>query len=265
MTDSQKFQKFLDEVQYSRSGLKRYEWIFGETFLSTGGIETTKKVLSQVSINNGSHILDIGSGIGGHSFIMAELFQATVHGIDLSKNMMEIAEKHLEKRPHLKDRIKFEIKDCTKCEFPENSFDLVYCRDTLLHIEPKVELFKNIRKWLKPGGYVLFTDYVRGEDSKKYSDEFKQYLNQRSYHMSTLSDYRSILVQSGFKDINVKDWNVEFKEALQMELDKLRNSKDEFLGAFSQKDFDDLESGWLSKIKRVSQNNQGWVLGYAKK
>lgn len=265
MTDSEKLQNFLDDVQYSKSGLRRYEWIFGETFLSTGGIETTKKVLSHVSLKNGSHILDIGSGTGGHAFIMAELFQATVHGIDLSKNMMEIARKHLESRPHLKDRVRFENEDCTIAKFPDNSFDLVYCRDTLLHIEPKLQLFKNILKWLKPGGYVLFTDYVRGEDSSKYSEEFKSYLKQRSYHMSTLSDYQSILVQSGFKDINVKDWNFEFKQALEMELKKLRDCKNEFLAKFSLEDFNALESGWLSKIDRVGQNNQGWVLGFAKK
>lgn len=265
MTDSQKFQKFLDDVQYSKSGLRRYEWIFGETFLSTGGIETTKKVFSYVFIKDGSHILDIGSGIGGHSFLMAELFKATVHGIDLSQNMMEIARKYLETRPHLKDRVTFEIKDCTNCEFPDNSFDLIYSRDTLLHIEPKVKLFKNIHKWLKPGGFVLFTDYVRGEDSTKYSDEFKSYLKQRSYHMSTLSDYRSILVQSEFNDINVKDWSVEFKQALEMELKKLRDNKQKFIEMFSQEDFNYLESGWLSKIERVGRNNQGWVLGFAKK
>lgn len=265
MGDSEKFQKFLDDVQYNKNGLKRYEWIFGETFLSTGGIETTNKVLAHVSLEPGSKILDIGSGTGGHDFIMAERYKAHVLGIDLSRNMMDVAIKHLEDRPHLKNQVKFEIMDCTTCDFPENSFDLVYSRDTLLHIENKLGLFRNIMKWLKPGGTVLFTDYVKGEDSSLYSNEFKQYLKQRAYHMSTVSEYRNILNQSGFTDVGVKNWNDEFKGALQMELDKLRGKKVEFLKMFSLKDFDDLESGWLAKIERVGKNNQGWVLGFAKK
>jgi phosphoethanolamine N-methyltransferase len=44
------FQAFLDENQYSRKSILRYEKIFGPTYISTGGQETTivifKKYLS---------------------------------------------------------------------------------------------------------------------------------------------------------------------------------------------------------------------------
>ena len=36
------FQEFLDNQQYSMSGILRYEKVFGHTFVSTGGIDTTK-------------------------------------------------------------------------------------------------------------------------------------------------------------------------------------------------------------------------------
>ncbi|KFM80231.1 hypothetical protein X975_01113, partial [Stegodyphus mimosarum] len=36
MTSKDNFQQFLDKKQYSRNGVRRYEWIFGKTFLSTG-------------------------------------------------------------------------------------------------------------------------------------------------------------------------------------------------------------------------------------
>ena len=34
--------EFLDDGQYSRNGILRYERIFGDTFVSTGGFQTTK-------------------------------------------------------------------------------------------------------------------------------------------------------------------------------------------------------------------------------
>ncbi len=34
--------EFLDDGQYSRNGILRYERIFGDTFVSTGGLQTTK-------------------------------------------------------------------------------------------------------------------------------------------------------------------------------------------------------------------------------
>ena len=36
------FQKFLDNHQYSRYGILRYEKVFGEGYVSTGGAETTE-------------------------------------------------------------------------------------------------------------------------------------------------------------------------------------------------------------------------------
>jgi len=38
--------------------------------------------------------------------------------------------------------VSFEIADCTTAEFKPESYDVVYSRDTLLHIQDKPELFK---------------------------------------------------------------------------------------------------------------------------
>ena len=35
-------QKFLDQGQYTRNNILKYEKIFGENFVSTGGLETTE-------------------------------------------------------------------------------------------------------------------------------------------------------------------------------------------------------------------------------
>lgn len=39
---SNDFRNFLDNTQYNMNGILRYERIFGEGFVSTGGAETTK-------------------------------------------------------------------------------------------------------------------------------------------------------------------------------------------------------------------------------
>lgn len=46
-TSSEQLQKFLDENQYTVNGILRYEKVFGEGFISTGGLETTEVSLSQ--------------------------------------------------------------------------------------------------------------------------------------------------------------------------------------------------------------------------
>lgn len=39
-------------------------------------------------------------------------------------------------------QVQFEVADATRRTFPEGSFDVIYSRDTILHIDDKLELFK---------------------------------------------------------------------------------------------------------------------------
>lgn len=44
------FQAFLDENQYTRSGILRYERIFGPTYVSTGGAKTTEEFCRELNL-----------------------------------------------------------------------------------------------------------------------------------------------------------------------------------------------------------------------
>jgi phosphoethanolamine N-methyltransferase len=89
--DTAAFQKFLDEQQYTRNGILRYEKIFGEDFVSTGGKETTVEFVEMLNLRKFQKVLDVGAGIGGSAFLMKRKYGAHVIGIDLSKNMIDIA------------------------------------------------------------------------------------------------------------------------------------------------------------------------------
>ncbi len=53
--------------------------------------------------------------------------------MDLSVNMVTIALERATGRND--DLVTFEISDCTTREFEEEEFDVVYSRDTILHIQ----------------------------------------------------------------------------------------------------------------------------------
>lgn len=256
--DSTEFQKFLDQVQYTENGVKRYEWLFGDEYLSTGGLETTKEIVPKLELQPGQRLLDIGSGLGGHDFYMAQTYGVYIDAVDLSKNMMDVAVGYYKQKPDIKDKINFRLCDVTKTEFPENYYDVIYSRDALLHIKEKPALFRNFYKWLKPGGRVVFTDYLRGDG--QLSQEFIDYVKQRDYTLYTRQEYQDLLENSGFQRVNVQEIKNEFVASLQRELKKLYDGKEDFLSKFSQKDFDDLESGWLAKVKRANDNDQSWTL-----
>jgi phosphoethanolamine N-methyltransferase len=254
-------QEFLDSQQYAINGILRYEKIFGKGFVSTGGKDTTEDFAKMLDLKPGQHVLDVGCGIGGGCFYLAETYGARVLGLDLSTNMVGIA---LDRSLSLKLDVTFEIADATQCNFPANTFDVVYSRDTILHIQDKLSLFKRFFSWLKPGGRLLISDYCRGEDNETHrlSEEFKEYVSQRGYHLHTVNEYGDLISQAGFSDVQAEDRTWQFVDCLNKELARMADPecRSDFLKEFPEADLKYLEDGWVAKIQRCDHKDQAWGL-----
>lgn len=255
------FQKFLDEQQYSNKSITRYEKIFGEGYVSTGGQSTTTEFVEKLNLKPGERVLDVGCGIGGGDFYMARQFGVSVVGIDLSTNMVHRALESSMKNPEID--CEFEICDATTREYPDEYFDVVYSRDTILHIADKEALFAKFFRWLKPGGRVLISDYCRGE--QEGTPHFKAYVKSRGYHLLSPSQYGGVLSKVGFTDVVAEDRTDHFVEVLKEELDRTLLNKDEFIKETSEQDFNDIVNGWKSKLVRCAEGDQKWGLFFAKK
>ncbi|XP_040184807.1 phosphomethylethanolamine N-methyltransferase-like isoform X2 [Rana temporaria] len=255
------FQQFLDNQQYSRKGILRYEKIFGEGFVSTGGLETTKEFISMLNPVPGQQVVDVGCGIGGGDFYMAKTYGVEVLGMDLSSNMVEIAmERAINEKIPL---VQFEIGDATRRIFPDGTFDVVYSRDTILHINDKKALFKRFYSWLKPGGKLLITDYCCGE--QPWSPVFQEYVKQRGYVLYTPEEYGQFLEKVGFVNVQAQDRTEQFVQVLNKELTRTQEIKQEFIESFSEEDYNYIIDGWKEKLHRCSLGDQRWGLFYAEK
>merc|ERR1712020_765312 len=237
-------QDFLNAGQYKRNGILRYERVFGHTFVSTGGLTTTKGIVDPIGLKPGMKVLDIGCGTGGSAFYMARNFGCEVLGLDLSDNMLAVAYEHKltmeEKVQHL---VSFRFLDATLAEFPENYFDCVYTRDAVMHIAEKELMYSKVLKWLKPGGKLVISEYVHGRNHPNHTTEYVEYIKDRGYQLVNVQDI---------------DKTAEFISILKMEMDKFKPTKDKFIREFSLKDYKDLTEGWDIKVERCSKGEQGW-------
>ncbi|KAG0489398.1 hypothetical protein HPP92_008209 [Vanilla planifolia] len=95
--------------------------------------------------------------------------------------------------------------------YPVETFDVIYSRDTILHIQDKPALFRRFFKWLKPGGKII-TDYCRRSGNS--SEEFAEYIKQRGYDLHDVDSYSQMnsstahfqmLKDSGFQDVIAED------------------------------------------------------------
>nr|XP_015802184.2 phosphoethanolamine methyltransferase [Nothobranchius furzeri] len=253
------FQQFLDNQQYTRRGILRYEKMFGAGYVSTGGPSTTKEFVDLLNLKPGQKVLDVGCGIGGGDFYMAKTFGVDVLGLDLSDNMVDIAMERA--RTERLPSVQFEVADATKRTFPEGSFDVIYSRDTILHINDKLALFKRFHSWLKPGGQLLISDYCCGE--KPWTPAFEAYVRQREYVLYTPSEYGKFLQQAGFCSVHMEDRTAQFIQVIQTELQRAEAIKEEFIQEFSEEDYFAIVDGWKEKLERSKTGDQRWGLFHA--
>ncbi|KAL5161340.1 Phosphoethanolamine N-methyltransferase [Glycine soja] len=258
--DDRGFQRFLDSVEYNHKDILLYESVFGQGFVSTGGLETTKEFVAKLGLKPGQKVLDVGCGTGGGDIYMAENFDVEVVGIDLSINIISLA---IERAIGLKCCVEFECADCTKKTFPVNTFDVIYSRDTLLHIKDKPSLFRSFYKWLKRGGTLLITDYCKSEGSLSLG--YAEYIKKGGYHIHDMKTYCRMLENAGFDDVVAEDRTNLFMKTLQQELNALDSKKDDFIDDFSEEDYNEITERWKAKQMRGADGEQIWSLFIAKK
>src|SRR4051794_17020805 len=179
--------KFDNNGQYSRTSILRYEKIFGEHYISTGGAETTDNLCRRLgnSLRPGARVLDVGSGIGGAAFHLARAYGARVTGIDLSAEMVAIARQR-QQEAEVPPSVTFVLGDILETPL-EPGFDVIWSRDALMHVPDKPRLFRRLHELLRPGGRVAITDYARGTSGG--SPEFRAYIEQTGYHVTDPASY----------------------------------------------------------------------------
>ena len=76
---------------------------------------------------------------------MAKKFGVQVLGLDLSANMLEIANEHRQSMDtDVQNLVTFRYLDATLAAFPEGYFDAVYSRDAIMHIFEKEKLYGKV-------------------------------------------------------------------------------------------------------------------------
>ncbi len=267
-SSTEDFQKFLDTQQYTRKGILLYEQIFGRTYVSTGGASTTARFCRELSpLLSGApdrKVLDIGCGIGGSAFHLASHYGAQVYGVDLSNNMVALArERREEQSPAVQHRVRFHVADATAMDYPADFYDVVYSRDTFLHIADKPALFRRLHGTLRPGGSLFITDYCRGD--REHDEDFKAYVKQRGYNLLTVPEYGRALEEAGFGEVEAVDSSDYFVDILKGELAEFEPTKERVVEEYSLGDYEYICHGWKNKIGRVSRGDQAWGVFTAKK
>ena len=89
---------------------------------------------------------------------------------------------------------------------PEDSYDLIYSKGVLTHLEEKAEIFQECHRLLKNKGLLVITDWL-SSDEKKWGENIARLVeleNLALYPESELG-YIDVLQRNGYKVLSVRD------------------------------------------------------------
>ena len=121
------------------------------------------------------------------------------------------------------------------------SFDIVFSKDSIVHVEKKEELSKEIFRVLKKGGYFLGSDWLSSHDGLP-SPEILHYLKLEDlgFDMASPKRYKRALSQAGFQNISLLNRNRWYTKQAKQEVLKLSKRMRQEFEDISSKEYMDL-------------------------
>ncbi|MBI2718043.1 MAG: methyltransferase domain-containing protein [Rhizobiales bacterium] len=192
-------------MQYRKDFTDALQFVWGEGFLSPGGPEEIAEMLRGHDLA-GKRVLDVGSGLGGVDLLLAGRHGAAeVIGVDVEEPLVAAA-RELAARRGLADRVKFRLVEPGPLPFEAASFDVVFTKDAMVHIDDKPAMYKEVLRMLKPGGAFIASDWLWGKDAAA-SPVVKAWLEGGPLHFAftTTDEAEKALRAAGFDRVAVVD------------------------------------------------------------
>lgn len=211
-----------DGELYHARLVRLLETIWGQGFLSPGGPEEVARVVQGIDLT-GASVLDIGCGAGGIDIALVRTHGADyVCGVDVEDTVLKHARALID-AAGLSARI-----GCIKIApgplpFPPATFDVVFSKDSIVHIPDKTALMAEVFRVLKPGGWFLASDWLIGHDGAP-SPEMAAYIAAEGldFGMASPTRYGDAMRKAGFVQISITSRNAWYRQSARQELARLQ-------------------------------------------
>ncbi len=126
-------------------------------------LKLTEKLLEFVKMEESQAFLEIGCGNGLVTKHLAEEYSASVTGIDIDPQQIELARNSVNGMENLR----YLEANAADLPFKEGSFNVVFSFGVLHHIKDWLDALKEVKRVLKPGGYFVYADIIYPEKITK--------------------------------------------------------------------------------------------------
>jgi ubiquinone/menaquinone biosynthesis C-methylase UbiE len=165
-----------------------------------------------LNLSAGQKVLDLGCGIGGATFPVAEITgpAGLAAGVDISSAMVEAAKSRSAGRPG----VEFRVGEACAIPYPDGFFDAGRCERVFLYVPDRLAAIQEMRRVLKPGGRVALLD-VDVDATGIYSNKRELTRKMTSVVAATVPnpnsarDLPALARKAGLKDLRVELFGIQ--------------------------------------------------------
>lgn len=125
------------------------------------GRQATSELAARIGLTPNDRVLDVGSGLGGPSRLLAAEYGCKVTGLDLTADYCRVAQMLAEKLG-LGGLVDYRQGDALALPFDDGQFDVVWSQHAAMNIADKARLYSEMARVVKPGGTVAIYDVLAG-------------------------------------------------------------------------------------------------------
>jgi ubiquinone/menaquinone biosynthesis C-methylase UbiE len=176
------------------------------------------KMCEAAKITDNQKVLDVGCGFGGTIATINERYtNMDLVGVNIDERQLARARRIVV--PTETNNIEFVEADACKLPFENDSFDVVLAVECIFHFPSRERFFKEVKRVLKPGGYLAISDFVpadivmpwMGMLDLTFQGLFPSIYAENNLNMSkslTLQDYEKLAERIGYRVVQEQDITV---------------------------------------------------------
>ena len=151
-------------------------------------------------VRSTDHVLDVGCGVGT---ITCDFGQYVPHGkvigVEPTKEVLE--EAVLLRDRQKKENVSFELASAYELPYKDNTFDIVFCHQVLVHLQDQVTALREMKRVVKPNGFICCKEADISSmvvSPTKYSEKIRAFFMKESVNLALGRSLKEKALASGF-------------------------------------------------------------------
>lgn len=225
---------------------------------------TVEKMVEKLpELTADTKVIDIGAGYGGSARYMAKKFGCQVECLNISekendKNIQKNKEQGLD---HLLNVYQGNFEEIP---YDNETFDVVWCQDSILHSGNKKAVFEEVARILKKGGHFIFTDPMQIDNCPEgVIDPVLKRIHLDS--MGSVGKYREFAKEVGLEEVEIEEHPKLLPTHYGRVLEELKKNEDKLQGKVSQEYIEGMKEGLGHWVEKGNKGYLNWGILHFKK